>query len=593
MSGLEVAGIVLGAFPLLISGIEHWRDVAKVGGFYWRIRKEYTKCQRDIQFHEIVYKNNLKELLFPLLHDVDEVGKLIANPGGLKWSDKALQKQLERRLKESYQLYLDTMAEMNEIAEELKKELCFGEKNVQDKLSLPETKRRSVNRSPSPQQGARPSKISTAKGKMDYEFFRMKFSVGERIRDELFGQLKECNERLEKLLNSSDRVSALQDVAPGATKKASELESAFKRISKKSNLLFQALQNAWQCSCQQYHFANLRLEHRTLAEACFEIVFMFIAPSEHGVTPWTEKHIRCGHIPGCSSSQKRLETIKSLTPQHQPVPLPTRAGPKLPSTTHCKRVGFAPPIPTVPKIQVDMFVDHNVQLCRRLGDEECEVCMGIVSHDDEAFHLHPVNQKRNQPENGPITLGHVLSRDFQDPFSRRQRYQIALLVASSVAQLQSTPWLRTGLCKEDVIFFPSEERNELLPCGEPFIRQGFVQNHAHLSSTESSADGCNFYALGILLLELCFGCRLEDHAVSKRHPPNADAATKHAFDVMAGLKWSRSVSDESGEDYATAVKWCFTGVTDKEKNWRGEIVRNVIQPLEKCMEHFNNVTVAV
>ncbi|EMD87921.1 hypothetical protein COCC4DRAFT_200205 [Bipolaris maydis ATCC 48331] len=187
-----------------------------------------------------------------------------------------------------------------------------------------------------------------------------------------------------------------------------------------------------------------------------------------------------------------------------------------------------------------MFVDHNVQLCRRLGDEECEVCMGIVSHDDEAFHLHPVNQKRNQPENGPITLGHVLSRDFQDPFSRRQRYQIALLVASSVAQLQSTPWLRTGLCKEDVIFFPSEERNELLP-----------------------------------------------------HPPNADAATKHAFDVMAGLKWSRSVSDESGEDYATAVKWCFTGVTDKEKNWRGEIVRNVIQPLEKCMEHFNNVTVAV
>ncbi|EMD65041.1 hypothetical protein COCSADRAFT_51158, partial [Bipolaris sorokiniana ND90Pr] len=130
----EVAGLVLGAFPLLISGIEHWRDVAKVGGFYWRIRKEYTKFQRDIQFHEIVYKKNLKELLLLLLHDVDEVAKLIANPGGLKWSDKALQRQLERRLKESYQLYLDTMTEMNEIAEELKKELYFGEKNVQDKL---------------------------------------------------------------------------------------------------------------------------------------------------------------------------------------------------------------------------------------------------------------------------------------------------------------------------------------------------------------------------------------------------------------------------------------------------------------------------
>ncbi|XP_014550404.1 hypothetical protein COCVIDRAFT_115546 [Bipolaris victoriae FI3] len=200
-----------------------------------------------------------------------------------------------------------------------------------------------------------------------------------------------------------------------------------------------------------------------------------------------------------------------------------------------------------------MFVDHNVQLCRRLGDEECEACMGIVSHDDEAFHLHPVNQKNNQPGNGPITLDRILSQDFEDPFSRRQRYQIALLVASSVAQLQSTPWLRTGLCKEDVIFLPFQENNELLPYGKPFIQQ--------------------------------------DHAVCKNHPPNINAATKHAFDVMAGLKWSRSVSDEGGEDYATAIKWCFTGVTDKEKNWRGEIVRNVIQPLEKCMEHFQNIAV--
>jgi hypothetical protein len=63
MSGLEVAGVVLGAFQLIISGLEHWRDVAKVGGFWWRIRKEYTKCRSDVRFYDIVYKRNLKELL--------------------------------------------------------------------------------------------------------------------------------------------------------------------------------------------------------------------------------------------------------------------------------------------------------------------------------------------------------------------------------------------------------------------------------------------------------------------------------------------------------------------------------------------------
>jgi hypothetical protein len=42
MSGVEAADVVLGAFLLLLSGIEHWRDVAKVGGFFWRIRTEYA-----------------------------------------------------------------------------------------------------------------------------------------------------------------------------------------------------------------------------------------------------------------------------------------------------------------------------------------------------------------------------------------------------------------------------------------------------------------------------------------------------------------------------------------------------------------------
>ncbi|USP81802.1 hypothetical protein yc1106_09076 [Curvularia clavata] len=588
MSGLEVAGIVLGAFPLLISGIEHWRDVAKVGGFYWRIRKEYTKCQRDIQFHEIIYKNNLRELLLPLIQDANEVTKLIADPCGERWGDAALQQRLESRLNESYQSYQNTMTEMNEIAEELKKELCFDKKNIQDKLSPPETKKRSSSRSPSPQPSSRPSKLSATKGRLDYEVFRIKFSLGEPIRDELFSQLKECNERLEKLLSSSDRVSALQDVTPGYNKKTSELESVFKKVSKKSQVLFQALHDAWQCSCQHYHFANLRLEHRTLTEVCFKIVFMFLAPSEYGTIPWSQKEITCGNMPSCS--QKRTRTATTLPLRRRQATLPTPGGVALPAASDRKRVGFVAPTSTVPEIQVDMGFDHNVELCQRLGDQDCGICMGIIGHDDEAFHLHPVNRKSQGSRTDPITLDHLLSRNCENPLSRRQRYLIALLVASSVAQLQSTPWLRTGLCKEDVIFFPSnDDDTDVLPYGEPFIRQGFSSNHAHVSN--DSTEECNFYSLGIILLELCFGSRLEDYASYKKQPPAADRTTRNALNVMAALKWSRSVSGEGGEDYATAVKWCFTGVTDREKNWRSEIVKNVVRPLESCMEHLQAVAI--
>ncbi|KAL1592028.1 hypothetical protein SLS60_011620 [Paraconiothyrium brasiliense] len=115
----------------------------------------------------------------------------------------------------------------------------------------------------------------------------------------------------------------------------------------------------------------------------------------------------------------------------------------------------------------------------------------------------------------------------------------------------------------------------MIPYSRPFVRQGFSHNQTQLHSTDFLANDCNFYSLGILLLELCFGCRLEDYRLRKTRPATTDPAAKQALDVVAALKWSDSVSDEGGADYAKAVKWCFMGVTDREKNWRGEIIRNV------------------
>jgi hypothetical protein len=586
MSGLEVAGVVLGAFPLLISGIEHWRDVAKIGGFFWQIRKEYTRCRRDIQFHEIQYKKNLQELLLPLIPDVDEVAKLIADPGGQKWCDRELQQRLEGRLHESYQLYQDTITEMNEIAEELRKELCFDEQNVHDKLLLPESRWRNSSRSPSPQPSAKPSRISAAKGRLNYELFRTKFSFGERTRKELFGQLKECNERLEKLLSSSDRVSALQDALPGNTKQTNALESAFRIISKKSDLLFRALQKAWQCSCQQYHFANLRLEHRTLEEACFEILLMFAAPSKFGNTPWSCRQIRCGNMLGCPFPQKVVDAAKSSPLRYATKAFPQPAAALPAPTLRQERVGFAPAVVNVPRIEVDLYADHNIQLCQVLRDREGGDCMGIIGHENELYHVHSIGSERPSVGRASITLEHILSPEFEGYMSRRQRYSIAMLVASSIGQLHCTPWLRNGLCKKDVLFFPSSDDKSVIRYDEPYIRQDFSHDRNHQPFTDSFVIDRNFHSLGILLLELCFGSRLEDHQLRRSYPSTTDSAARYAFDVLTALQWSSSVRDEGGDDYATAVKWCFTGTTDEVKNWRGEIIRNVVWPLERCMQHF-------
>ncbi|KAF2030186.1 hypothetical protein EK21DRAFT_27676, partial [Setomelanomma holmii] len=83
-------------------------------------------------------------------------------------------------------------------------------------------------------------------------------------------------------------------------------------------------------------------------------------------------------------------------------------------------------------------------------------------------------------------------------------------------------------------------------------------------------------SLGIILLELCFDHRLEDHPVRKKSPPAGDVHSEAAFDLAAAIKWLQSVEDEAGEDYAAAVQWCFTGAVQTSKSWQADLIKNVV-----------------
>ncbi|PGG95724.1 hypothetical protein GX51_08147 [Blastomyces parvus] len=587
MSGIEIAGVLLATFPLIISGLEHWRDVAKVGGYLWRVREGYKKCLRDVQLYEIVYKRNLQELLMPMVADEEEVKHLIEHPGSQEWRSPDMQNHLEGRLQESYSLYMEIISEMNRTAQELSRELSFDKTALQDKLSLPVATQQ--RRPGTPQPPAKPSRIASVKLKLEYEAFRAKFSLRASVRDELFNRMNECNQRLEKLLSTSDKISILQNASRLPTKQHSTLEAVLKKARKKSDLLFKALNMAWGCSCQAYHLANLRLKHHTLREICFEVILTFVAPPTQDCSLWSWRELQCGPGVGCSPPQQKLvKSSNGPQPTSCVVNITTSLSPT--PTSRKKKVAFTASTPIVPKIEVQTVADPRVKLCKLLEDQDCGKCMGIIGHDDETYHLHPIRRwKRPNDDDCPLTLDCILSSDFERPLSRRQLYSMALLLASSVAQLQFTPWLRTGLTKKDVLFLPCDEENDcIIPFGEPFIQQDFSLDLP--SPVDAETNDCNFYSLGILLLELCFGRRLEDHPLRRKHPVG-DEQSRQTFDLMAALKWSSSVQGEAGDDYASAVKWCFMEGSSVNQSWRGEIVKYVIRPLELCQGHFKAAAV--
>jgi hypothetical protein len=128
MSGIEIAGLVLGAFPLLIQVLKTYREGAEALNDWWRIERAYKKTCQDLSYHQILFEGNVERFLLPLVADDDELLVLMADPAGGAWENVELEARLRQRLPKSYDLFLDIMGDISDLVDALKKELGVKEK---------------------------------------------------------------------------------------------------------------------------------------------------------------------------------------------------------------------------------------------------------------------------------------------------------------------------------------------------------------------------------------------------------------------------------------------------------------------------------
>lgn len=119
MSGIEIAGLVLGAFPLAISAMEHFQQSKKVVGTIYRFRSVHCKTLGKVKDCQLKFRLNMKALLLPLLDDDTvtriEYEQLLANPGGAGWREEHVEESLAERLGECYERYIELLKEMEEV----------------------------------------------------------------------------------------------------------------------------------------------------------------------------------------------------------------------------------------------------------------------------------------------------------------------------------------------------------------------------------------------------------------------------------------------------------------------------------------------
>lgn len=135
MSGIEVLGVILGAFPLAISAMEHYEESKKVAGTFYKIRRAHRKDVGRVKDCQLKFRLNMRELLLPLLtEDVVtklEYEQLLAFPGGPEWQEDHVEDSLAERLGDCHQRYIEILKEMEETMVLLCKATKVGDEQFQ------------------------------------------------------------------------------------------------------------------------------------------------------------------------------------------------------------------------------------------------------------------------------------------------------------------------------------------------------------------------------------------------------------------------------------------------------------------------------
>ncbi|KAK6453111.1 hypothetical protein FP744_10009363 [Trichoderma asperellum] len=296
-SGFEIAGIVLRAFPLAIHALEICRDTANQVGLFLQIKLEYKRCRDELEYHKLLFTKNLRQLLLPLVLDDDKIGELLLMPGGDCWQEKSVAELFEKRLGDSYGLYMQYIQGMGKTMDEINRELAIDSEWAQKMLDS--SKKASDSQ-------FRLREILTR------QFHKFKLSSNGIVRKRLFEELQEYNDKLEKLLKANDEDMRLLN-SRGSKHQSDNIDITICNFWKKAKSVFQALASAWTCQCQQ-HGANLLLQHRITSKAEFDITLTGFILSGY---EYHKVRISEGKDNVLNESISLLDSVPSRHPNHK------------------------------------------------------------------------------------------------------------------------------------------------------------------------------------------------------------------------------------------------------------------------------------
>ena len=352
---------------------------------------------------------------------------------------------------------------------------------------------------------------------------------------------------------------------------------------------------AWKCSCRMLHMASLRLEsrpdvlgavnHDPAPKVKFQIL---LSTRRERDTQWV------------ASQWHEVEVIPSLDKNNG---VTTSVGPR--ASTAVVRFKPDPRSITTADVPPEPAIYHD---CESISDICSTVCaahgsktpIGFLVDEQDEKHKHYLYKTNTTigPDIQSKSLGDLLSYSSQGspsaPLSKNDCIQIAVTLASSVLQLDGTSWLKSHWSSTDIFFHEKSNETSHLSYLYPYLSwkrcMTDINNPVPFDSSFCRSFGIRsevLFALGLTLIELCFGKTLADLREPEDGDPNEAASTMRMADRLCSL-----VYYAMGPSYGDAVRRCLYQPFDvrqmdfDNEELQQKVFEGVVTPLSDDLNAF-------
>jgi hypothetical protein len=115
MSGIEVAGLVLGAIPLIVECFESSQKAFRAFDTCRHYPKELTKLDAKIGAQKTVFRNTCINLLSTITNDRPKVNAMLSRSSHAGWQDEELQSTFANQLGALDESFTSCQRTMNQI----------------------------------------------------------------------------------------------------------------------------------------------------------------------------------------------------------------------------------------------------------------------------------------------------------------------------------------------------------------------------------------------------------------------------------------------------------------------------------------------